>query len=796
MSEKKISNSLSPYKVTLSLAPLIESIHESSYIGEDTKKWILNEIQTQAHNYENITEVICGCHNKMGEIFNLVFPPMSMEQIYVAAIAPFNFSPIYSSPPFKKEFMNEKNEFSARYFGEEDLEQLYIKGSVIVILNKLYNTNIDINKIKTLFANSDHIERSMKYFYMLMEDTYCEVIKINPNTQIYSSSEVEEILNNFNDCDYLLKKFPTTDYEFKGIFLLRGTDVTTEIITTRVKERLLKETSISNANLFSYIHQSFKSLLDNGDIDFGLAVFKNDKVYLIDTDCEFKNENIFLDSMSKDISEGIPPSVSTVLNEGLFLNNDLEMANRESDDQVLNHLFKKGARSCLLIRMVAQDEVIGFFQLRSSSKHALGYFDIKLLNELIPTFALTIKRRLDVLDMGVDKILREKCTSIHPSLEWKFQEVAFNYLYDSSSHKYGDLPPITFEEVYPLYAASDIKNSSTIRNESIQFDLLDQLQFISQILTMAYQNRPLSMILELNYEVKKKIENLSKDLNASDEGKVLSFLQLEILPHFDTFKEFSPEIKQFILKYESHIHTETGLIYNKRKTYEDCVLDINNTLSKFLEVKQEEIQKLFPHYFDKSSTDGVDHNIYAGRSLLEDKSLYSDLAIKNLRLWQLICVTQSAVIAHKLKHFLSIPLDMAHIIAAQVTPLNIRFHIDEKKLNVDGAYNARYEIMKKRIDKATIKGKDDRLTSPGHVAIVYTHDNELHEYLKHIQFLKSLNYVVGEIELYDLNDLQGISGLKAIRYKVKLDNVCALLKEYLTKHEQRLLEVNLKQKVA
>ncbi len=37
-------------------------------------------------------------------------------------------------------------------------------------------------------------------------------------------------------------------------------------------------------------------------------------------------------------------------------------------------------------------------------------------------------------------------------------------------------------------------------------------------------------------------------------------------------------------------------------------------------------------------------------------------------------------------------------------PLAIRFRIDEKRFDVDGAYNARYEIIKKRVDKANIKG--------------------------------------------------------------------------------------------
>ena len=53
-------------------------------------------------------------------------------------------------------------------------------------------------------------------------------------------------------------------------------------------------------------------------------------------------------------------------------------------------------------------------------------------------------------------------------------------------------------------------------------------------------------------------------------------------------------------------------------------------------------------------------------------------------------------------------LETAHLVLVQSTPLSIRFRDDEKQFDVDGAYNARYEIVKKRIDKATVKETGER----------------------------------------------------------------------------------------
>jgi hypothetical protein len=97
--------------------------------------------------------------------------------------------------------------------------------------------------------------------------------------------------------------------------------------------------------------------------------------------------------------------------------------------------------------------------------------------------------------------------------------------------------------------------------------------------------------------------------------------------------------------------------------------------------------------------------------------------------------------------------------------MSIKFRMDEKQFDVDGAYNIRYEIIKKRIDKAHIKNTDERLTVPGKIAIVYSQDKDALEYIKYINFLQSRNQL-GNIEFLQLEDLQGVSGLKALRVEV------------------------------
>jgi hypothetical protein len=85
--------------------------------------------------------------------------------------------------------------------------------------------------------------------------------------------------------------------------------------------------------------------------------------------------------------------------------------------------------------------------------------------------------------------------------------------------------------------------------------------------------------------------------------------------------------------------------------------------------------------------------------------------------------------------------------------------MDEKRFDVDGTYNARYEVVKKRIDKNNInKGKNYSKEK----IIVYSHNYEETEYLKYIKFLQFKGILEPTIEQFDVEELQGVSGLKAI----------------------------------
>ena len=126
-------------------------------------------------------------------------------------------------------------------------------------------------------------------------------------------------------------------------------------------------------------------------------------------------------------------------------------------------------------------------------------------------------------------------------------------------------------------------------------------------------------------------------------------------------------------------------------------------------------------------------------------------------------------LVHNLQPELPLKLEIASLIMIHGSPITVKFKMSSKSFDVDGAYNIRYEILKKRIDKAYVKGTTERLTLPKRIAIVYSQDRDAAAYRRYLNYLASNGMIQPEIEELELQDLQGVTGLKALRVTVKFE---------------------------
>ena len=138
-------------------------------------------------------------------------------------------------------------------------------------------------------------------------------------------------------------------------------------------------------------------------------------------------------------------------------------------------------------------------------------------------------------------------------------------------------------------------------------------------------------------------------------------------------------------------------------------------------------------------------------------------------MWQLTTLINAAKLIHSMQNELKYPLQTTQLILAHKNPIAISFRMAEKRFDVDGAYNIRYEIIKKRIDKIKIYNTEERLTKTNTIAIVYSQQSEADEYVGYIEYLQYIGLLENTIEKYQLEEMQGVSGLKGLRININME---------------------------
>ncbi|MFB6457419.1 GAF domain-containing protein [Chitinophaga sp. Hz27] len=435
----------------------------------------------------------------------------------------------------------------------------------------------------------------------------------------------------------------------------------------------------------------------------------------------------------------------------------------------LKYLSIKKIRSFILFPIIHKKELLGVLELAASRPNALSERPLWQLQGIFPLLVLMLNRSINILEGRINEVIKDQFTALQPSVEWKFTDAAWKYLLTPEAER-KDIGNIGFEEVYPLFGAVDIRNSSIEQGNAIREDLEEQLQLINDTLQKVSNAIHLPLLEELQFKTKDILDHLHNTLLAGEEAKINEFIDQEIQPVLEHLCSNNEALTPVLQHYYSYVDQREGHVYHHRREYEESLARVNSAINKYLEKERQYIQQSFPCYFEKYRTDGVEYTIYIGQSIAQDKK-FDNLYLRNLRLWQLSSMANIARITHKMIPDLKIPLQTTQMILMHSAPITISFRNDERRFDVEGAYNIRYEIIKKRIDKVHVKDSGERLTQPGMIAIVYSNVREMEEYKKYISFLQSKNILLPELEMLDLEELQGVSGLKALRVKVNLEGL-------------------------
>jgi hypothetical protein len=702
-------------------------------------------------------------------LFYLVFPTIFWESHALAILLPASMEPVHASPKFKETFLDENDRFDlppsfdAKMFKKNRLSRMYMH-----ILEQAYGIETNATLNDNIILPSVNKETGLERYYFLELDMRFIKVFSKHKRKPLSEADIKEIKRNITDPERIQGKLPIDQFEISGITIIRAADVTRTHVLSMIQNDLIDKDNISTQDGFNRLQKRLQNYFQRPDLIASLSCFYDDQILMLNMGCDLSNSCIF--TSSRQISRSFfknTPFEEAVIKKDIFVFSDV--VKHESFQLSQKAMENGNIRSFMICPLMYRDECIGVLNLADPAPGIFGTQEMVKVEAIRPLFAMAINRAMEDLDNEVQGIIKEKCTAVHPSVEWKFRQATLQYIADLHSDDQAELAPIIFKNVFPLYGIADVRGSTNARNKAIQKDLDDHLKYARNVIELVEKEKDMLIFNQLLERIDEERIRIQQSLASGDELSIVKFIQKDIEDVFSHIRHYSPKIASAVENYESHIDKQLGTVYNLRKEFEESILLLNQRLANFLDAEQNFIQKSYPHFYERHRTDGVDYLIYIGKSMNE-KGLFHDIYVNNLHLWQLHIACGMAWITQNLKPELSVALDTAHLILVQNSPLSIRFRYDEKQFDVDGAYDIRHEIIKSRIDKAVVKGTGERLTQPQNIAIVYSMQEEKSEMLQHIRYLQKQTFLKKEIEFLDLEDLPGVTGLKALRVGVVLNS--------------------------
>jgi GAF domain-containing protein len=768
LNQLKLSIDKIPFKRSLSFVPLIKRLKQEAktddFRGNQAKAMLEMlaknpDLAKDSFAIKDVTKYEKEIHILMSNFFT----PSQYEESMGVVASPFDDQNFYFTPKYKALLKDETKIFEL--VEQKNQTSCYKTFSMLIyaysmIFKELYGFDPEMEYL-FLYKMTDTLNGLVKY-YKLEFDKTCIDISYEGELPKISEDQIHQMVNEPMNMDFWLETLPLDKFRFSGFLSFRYIDITQVEVISSLKSQLLEKSSIIKKDNFKSLEQNMRSLLVLPNMKMGI-------IALSMTQGGVENRTGFWNGFLNAERFKCQDYMSTIYEEAgrsgspVLINDLSERGVLAPAEQAL---LDQGIKNISLIPLHYEGELVGIMELGSTKAFDINYSKLRIIKDVIPVFSIAVHRSSDELRNRIEVIIKEECTAIHPSVDWRFEQAAANLLLKREVEDAAKMEEIVFPEVYPLYGAIDIRHSSLIRNQSIQDDLVRQLELARNVLSEAFLVGKMPIYDQLIYKIDFFIDGIQKGLSSGDEVNVLSFIRKDIESLFSHFTGNNPDLQAAIQEYEKNIDPDLNIVYKRRKDFEDSLGMINDCVTTYLEKEQEKAQEMFPHYFEKYRTDGVEHNIYMGQSISEQKK-FDRIYLKNLRLWQLIVSAELARKTEILKASLPIELDTTSLILVHSQPLAIRFRQDEKKFDVDGAYNIRYEIVKKRIDKAVIKNSRERLTQAGKLAIIFSQDSEMIEYQRYLEYLVAKGYFEDKIEYLVLEDLQGVYGLRAIRVQVK-----------------------------
>ena len=759
--------------VQFSLKPFIDFIAQKVEAEKTSKVNFYKYILDQFHRYPELEEPIpLENAGKYKAIYELIYTALSPiindenEQLW-ALSKPLSPLFYFGTNAFYNVLMDPETcalKPGLKMPSGPEIKESSLLNFYDLVLKKFYNISLrkGLFTIKSIIDPETHL---LKYYRLNVDSRFLEITSKSALPKLSLESVKDYLQDEHTATSILTSLLPPEQFSIEGVSIITLLDVTPEYALEAVKNVIIEHNECNTGCHSDHISVALKTLVGSDEIEFGLLPYVqlNGKMIM--------HEHSGFESIVIKLAKEQHIDHEKLLEE--YIKNPRRLIFPEITDgeqlqyPILRMLLTKEIRSYALLPLSYNGKLVGCLEVYSKNPKAFNEHALSNIDSAMPLLAQLFQNIITEFNYDIISVITDKFTSLQPSVQWRFFEAAYHYISSGARDQNLPVEPIYFKNVLPMYGAVDIKNSSIERNLVIRKDLYRHFEILESTLFGIKENVSIDVQSEIPAHSAIWGYKEFEELSDREILKIEDYLLRQLPPYLNILRNSHPELEELIDAYFAATG-ENAEIYNFRNQYEESMQKINRVVTSHLDAFNAGLQEVYPSYFEKFRTDGVEFDIYVGQSIAPDVPMTDDV-VPVYRYKQLQLLANIAKTTYSLIPTLALPLETTQLIFVYEKRIDISFRTDEQRFDVEGSYNIRYQMVKKRIDKAHLKNSHERLTQTGKIAIVYFNNWEAQEYMGYIKTLQQEGLLEEHVEFLEIEELQGVESLKALRVKVKME---------------------------
>ena len=633
-----------------------------------------------------------------------------------------------------------------------------------LVLERYYNFNFTVSDY-TVRSIMDAKTKLLKYYRLNVDSRFLEISFDGELPELKLQHIKEHLWNAGTSLEILGSLLPPEKFKIHGFSVVNLVDVTGEYALDTIKNIIIRHHKCQIGSHHQDIILALKTLVGCADVEFSLIPFLQLNGKLV-----MSHKTGFESVVAKLVK-------SDAKKAALYeqrLNNYIQNPRRvifpeitEKDQRaypLLKLLVEQGITSFAIFPLYFNGKIVGGLEVYTRDPDLFKNYTLSKLESAFPILSQLMQNLVMDFNHEIVNVITDKFTALQPAVAWRFYEAAYNYNYKGDQEEQPSMEPIFFKNLQPFYGAIDIKDSSIKRNLALRADLDKNLLLLQELLCTMRQNcnqrLKQGVLNDLPEGGAANVEQMTDREVLRIEDFLTRLLPVELMDIAQTQPEMEGIIQEYLQK-----TSDRKQQYFYSLQYEESMRKINQVVNSYLEQFNAAVQEIYPCYFDKFRTDGVEYDFYVGRSIAPEIPVPVNL-VHTFRLKQLEVMAEIARATAALLPDLPVHMQTTQLIFVYEKLIDISFRLDEQRFDVEGSYNIRYQMVKKRVDKATKVDSKERLTQPGKITIIYFNSWEAAEYRGYIKKLQEQQLLKDDIEYIDVEELQGVQGLKAIRVSV------------------------------